>query len=486
MINVTLQWVSEQIAGELIAPANNATEAARLTINNVTIDSRNVNPGDLFIAIKGPSFDGHDYAAQALEKGAAAVVVSRAMDLHGVQLVVENTRYALGQLAAGVKRTVAPKTIAITGSSGKTTVKEMLATILRLHLKGEGDVLATAGNFNNDIGVPLTLLRLTAAHKYAVIELGANHRGEIAYTTGLTKPDVALINNVAPAHVEGFGDICGVARAKMEIFRELTSSGVAITPAHSDFHELFVRELENKNHWVFAISSKDTTQPAEGGAKVWAESVAVDHKGCAEFILKTATEQRNIKLSVPGVHNVSNALAAASCCLAIGIPMAEIATGLTSIQPVAGRMWVHETGTGVRVIDDTYNANVGSARAAIDVLRTLPGYCIFVLGDMGELGVDARAYHEEIGEYAFQAGVNELYTVGVLSQSASDAFSGTTNSRHFDNKEALTTALLARIAEVPELTILVKGSRSAQMERVVEALLAYTEQQKQQRGEATC
>jgi len=486
MINVTLKWVNEQIAGQLIVQGGNAAEAGLLTINNVTIDSRNVSPGDLFIAIKGPTFDGHDYAQQALEKGAAAVVVSRDMELNGVQLVVDNTRYALGQLAASVKQFVAPTTIAITGSSGKTTVKEMLATILRLHLKGEGEVLATAGNFNNDIGVPLTLLRLTTAHKYAVIELGANHRGEIAYTTGLTKPDVALINNVAPAHVEGFGDICGVARAKMEIFRELDSSGVAITPAYSDFHELFVRDLQNKNHWVFATPTKGSNKPGESGAKVWAESVVVDNKGCAEFILKTATEQSKVKLSVPGVHNVSNALAAASCCLAINIPMAEITRGLTSIQPVAGRMWVHETSTGLRVIDDTYNANVGSARAAIDVLRTLPGYCIFVLGDMGELGVDARAYHEEVGAYAFEAQVNELYTVGVLSQSASDAFNGKQNGRHFDNKEALTAALLERVSEQPELTILVKGSRSAQMERIVEALLAHTEQQKQQRGEATC
>lgn len=484
MIKVSLQWIAEQLAGCLICHDGNETAAAGLSISNVTIDSRQVGPGDLFIAIKGPTFDGHDYAGQALEQGAAAVVVNRDMGLAGPQLLVENTRYALGQLAAAVKQTVAPTTIAITGSSGKTTVKEMLATILRLHLQGAGEVLATAGNFNNDIGVPLTLLRLTPEHKYAVLELGANHRGEIAYTTGLTKPDVALINNVAPAHVEGFGDICGVARAKMEIFRELDSTGVAITPAQSDFHALWVRELENKNHWVFATTTNDL--PAQSNVKVWAEAVQIDNKGCAEFVLSTATEQSHIKLAVPGIHNVSNALAAASCCLAVGVPMATIASGLSSVNPVPGRMWVHETGTGVRVIDDTYNANVGSARAAIDVLRTLPGHCIFVLGDMGELGVDARAYHEEIGDYALQAEVNELFTVGVLSQSASDAFSGQQNGRHFDNKEALTAALLERVAAVPELTILVKGSRSAQMERIVDALLAHTEQQKQQRGEATC
>src|SRR5690554_3375610 len=480
MINVSLQWVTEQIQGRLLA-----SNAATQTIGNVTIDSRQVVSGDLFIAIKGPSFDGHDYAEQALEKGAVAVVVERSMQLNGPQIIVENSRYALGQLAAAVKKETAPKTIAITGSSGKTTVKEMLATILRSHLQGQGDVLATAGNFNNDIGVPLTLLRLTHEHKYAVLELGANHRGEIAYTTGLTKPDVAVINNVAPAHVEGFGDICGVARAKMEIFRELDSSGVAITPANCDFHDLFVRELQGKNHWIFS-KEEQVGNGLNRAANVWAESIVVDSQGCAQFMLCTATEKRLITLAIPGVHNVSNALAAASCCLALDIPMARIEQGLSTIKPVPGRMWVHETKAGLTVIDDTYNANVGSARAALDVLRTLPGHCIFVLGDMGELGTDARIYHEEIGKYAKLAEVDELYTVGVLSQSASDAFSPNDDSRHFDNKDTLMAALLKRVDALPQLTILVKGSRSAQMERVVEALLAHTEQQKQQRGQSAC
>ncbi|RUO42885.1 UDP-N-acetylmuramoyl-tripeptide--D-alanyl-D-alanine ligase [Aliidiomarina taiwanensis] len=480
MIKVSLNWVNEHIQGHWQGAGEPTPE-----ITGVSIDSRTVSPGDLFIAIKGPSFDGHNYAQQALDQGAVAVVVSRDMQLGDQQLVVPDTRYALGQLAAAVKREVAPVTIGITGSSGKTTVKEMLARILTLHLQGRGEVLATEGNFNNDIGVPLTLLRLTHAHQYAVVELGANHRGEIAYTTGLTKPDVALINNIAPAHVEGFGGIAGVARAKMEIFRELSSTGVAITPAHSDFHDLFVRELEGKQHWLFSYEGA-VEKPAKQGLTVWAEHIELDPQGCAAFDLCTAKSRDRVQLAMPGLHNVSNALAAASCCLAIEIPMTSIVQGLSELQPVPGRMWVHRLENGLTVIDDSYNANVGSVRAAIDVLSTLPGHCIFVLGDMGELGTDARAYHEEVGVYAREAGVNELYTVGVLSQSANDAFSGEHGARHFDNKVSLTKALLQLVQERPALTVLVKGSRSAHMEQVVAALLANSTHTNEQAGDTVC
>lgn len=480
MIKVSLNWVNNQIEGRWLGDGEQAP-----VVTGVSIDSRTVSPGDLFIAIQGPSFDGHNFVHQALTQGAVAVVVSRDVQLGEQQIVVADTRYALGQLAAAVKREVAPVTIGITGSSGKTTVKEMLARILKEHLQGQGEVLATEGNFNNDIGVPLTLLRLTHTHKYAVVELGANHRGEIAYTTGLAKPDVALINNIAPAHVEGFGGLAGVARAKMEIFRELSDTGVAITPAHSDFHDLFVRELETKNHWLFSYEGA-LDKPAEQGLTVWAEHIELDQQGCAAFDLCTGNSRTRVQLAMPGLHNVSNALATASCCLAIDVPMASICAGLSALQPVPGRMWVHHLSNGLTVIDDSYNANVGSVRAAIDVLSTLPGHCVFVLGDMGELGADARAYHEEVGLYAREAGVDELYTVGVLSQSANDAFSGEHGTRHFDNKACLTKALLQRVQELPELTILVKGSRSAQMEQVVAALLANSTHTNEQAGDAVC
>ncbi|WP_113907081.1 UDP-N-acetylmuramoyl-tripeptide--D-alanyl-D-alanine ligase [Aliidiomarina celeris] len=491
MINVSLQWVCEQINGELTA--NSTSEPnfenacvgnaciGNACIGNVSIDSRAVQPGDLFICIRGPKFDGHDYVSQAEEAGATAIVTERELTTTLPQIRVANTHQALGALAAAVKRTVAPKTIAITGSSGKTTVKEMVASILRQ----QGQVLATAGNFNNDIGVPLTLLRLTEEHEFAVIELGANHRGEIAYTTGLTRPDVALINNVAPAHVEGFGDICGVCKAKTEIFKGLDPKGVAVTWADSDFHSFWLKALAGRNHITFSAKPTPPTGNAEDRASVWAENIELNNSGCATFTLRTESLSGKVELTVPGLHNVNNALAAATCCLALAVPLEQIIYGLAAVQPVPGRMWVHQPYAGVRVIDDTYNANVGSAKAALDVLASLPGRRIFVLGDMGELGEQARAYHAEIGAYAITAGIDGLYTIGVLSQSASEVFNGH-GGRHFEHQQGVVRALGQAIEDAQqhqhELTILVKGSRSAQMENVVKGLL----EQNNNKGSAAC
>lgn len=464
MIKVSLDWITQYVGGQLLQP-----EQGTLQVESVTIDSRRVQQGDLFICIKGPNFDGHNYAEQAVSDGAIAVLTEQPLTVNAPQIVVADTHQALGALAAAVKQEVAPKTIAITGSSGKTTVKEMTASILR----EQGDVLSTAGNFNNDIGVPLTLLRLTRAHKYAVIELGANHRGEIAYTTSLTRPDVAMINNVAPAHVEGFGDICGVAKAKTEIFKGLNSEGVAVTWADSDFHDYWVRELADKTHRTFSSVHQQ--------ADVWAEGIQIDGNGCANFMLCTAHQRAPVQLTLPGRHNVNNALAAATCCFALGVPLAQIIRGLSCIQPVPGRMWVHELAPGVRVIDDTYNANVGSACAALDVLGSLSGHRIFVLGDMGELGPKARAYHEEVGAHAISAGIDALFSLGVLSQSASEVFNGH-GGRHFENQHGLLASLVEAINTHEDLTILVKGSRSAQMEQVVESLLEYNNK----KGRAAC
>ncbi|RTE86321.1 MULTISPECIES: UDP-N-acetylmuramoyl-tripeptide--D-alanyl-D-alanine ligase [Gammaproteobacteria] len=471
MIKVSLKWIAEAVQGELV-PEN----SQNVTVESVTIDSRQIRSGDLFIAIKGPNFDGHTFAEQAEAEGAAALIVESQQNLSIPQIIVADTRHALGQLAGAVKDEVAPKTIAVTGSSGKTTVKEMLASILR----EQGEVLATQGNFNNDIGVPLTLLRIEPQHQYAVIELGANHRGEIAYTTGLTKPDVAMINNVSPAHVEGFGDICGIARAKTEIFRGLGDTGTAVTSADSEFHEFWMRELADKRHQLFSSQHKE--------ADVWAEDVSVDSHGCAQFTLCTPHQREAVRLNIPGKHNVNNALAAATCCFALGIPIAQVVRGLGGLSPVPGRMWVHEPKVGLRIIDDAYNANVGSVRAALDVLSTLPGKRIFVLGDMGELGENARGYHEEVGEYAIHSGIDALFTLGVLSQSASEVFNGR-GGKHFEHKEELIAALHQQIAEHSELTILVKGSRSAHMESVVEALLesyAPSQNNKNSRGKEAC
>lgn len=480
MIPVSLQWIAEQVNGELRTNSNEvllpSSSVGQQEIHgNVRIDSRQIVPGDVFIAIRGANFDGHDFAEQVVAAGAVAIICSRPLATEVIQIVVADTHQALGALAAAVKAKVAPKSCAITGSSGKTTVKEMVAAILRQAPSVKGKVLATAGNYNNDIGVPLTLLELTHEHTYGVFELGANHRGEIAYTTQLVRPDVALINNIAPAHVEGFGDICGVAKAKTEIFRGLSNTGIAITNADSDFHDYWLRELAGKIHHTFGMNAEL--------ADVRAENIVLDNEGCARFDVLVAGSVTSIQLVVPGKHNVKNALAAIAICRGLGVPMVEICQGFGAMPTVPGRMNIHVPQLGVRIIDDTYNANVGSAKAAIDVLASLPGERIFVLGDMGELGTQARAYHEEVGAHALTAGIDGLFTLGILSQSASEIFNGH-GGQHFDSADALVAALAARIAADKPITILIKGSRSARMERIVSALLAALQEQPQ--GNSSC
>lgn len=472
MIPVTLHWIAKQVDGQLV----DTTTGAIKVKGHVVIDSRQVAAGDLFIAIKGPNFDAHDFLAQVAEAGACGVICEREMPIEVPQIIVQDTRRALGDLAAAVKAEVNPRSVAITGSSGKTTVKEMIGAILAQADSVKGEVLVTAGNYNNDIGVPLTLLRLTQAHTHAVLELGANHRGEIAYTTSLVKPDAAMINNVAPAHVEGFGDICGVAKAKTEIFRGLGETGLALTNADSDFHEFWLRELQGRNHKTFGIENPE--------ADLRATDIKINQDGCAQFTLHAEGETHRVTLTLPGKHNVLNALAAVAMCRALGLSFAEIVRGFSNMQAVPGRMVVHKPVPGVQLIDDTYNANVGSAKAAIDVLASLPGRRLFVFGDMGELGANARAYHEEVGAYAISAGIDGLFTLGVLSQSASEIFNGH-GGRHFDSIEALVDGLLEEIRQQPEITVLVKGSRSSRMERIVTSLLAH-DLNTQRRGKTAC
>ena len=433
-----------------------------VSISNISTDSRGVSQNDLFIALKGPNFDGSAFVADVKEKGAAAVVVEQAVAVDIPQIIVRDTRLALGQLAAAVKARLAPKTIAVTGSAGKTTVKEMMAAIL----SRRGHVLATQGNFNNDIGVPLTMLRLTAQHQYAVLELGANHQGEIAYTTSLAKPDVAIITNVAPSHLEGFGDVFGVARAKGEIFNAITPQGLAVIPADSEYRDYWLRRLEGKPVQQFS---------ANATADYHAQNIVLDSNGCAAFELICPSGSQSIQLTIPGKHNVANALAAASACIAVGATLADVQLGLAQMQAVKGRTNIKMVNAQLRVIDDTYNANVESVKAAIDLLASYNGYRVLVLGDMAELGADARLYHEEIGLYAKEAGINLLFTLGVLSQSASDLFNG--QGAHFSSRQALLQRLLPVISEQQEVTLLVKGSRSAKMELVVQDLLERCQQE---------
>ncbi|WP_426369777.1 UDP-N-acetylmuramoyl-tripeptide--D-alanyl-D-alanine ligase [Pseudocolwellia sp. HL-MZ7] len=460
MILLALSSIASAVDGQLVG--------ADLSIDNITTDTRAINKGDLFLAFKGPNFDGHKFIEQAEKSGCSALIVDHQVDSQLAQIIVKDTHKALGQIAAFVKKTVAPKAVAITGSSGKTTVKEMTSAIL----SRVGNVLATKGNFNNDIGVPLTLLRLEHNHDYAVVELGANHIGEIAYTTELTQPDVAVINNIAAAHLEGFGSLCGVARAKGEIFEGLSENGVALYNQDCKFADKWQWRLENKTVRRFSCVSESDCYSA---------NVVLDDRGCASFTLNTHIGNTFIELTVPGKHNVCNAVAAALIAIEFGVSLDDIRLGLAEMQPVQGRSNIHQITESIRLIDDTYNANVESIKAATDLLASYPGKRILILGDMGELGAEARSYHQEVGEYARDCKIEHLLTVGVLSQVTADAFNQSKEtSCHFSSKEALIEALHPLLKnEEQQISILIKGSRSAHMEHVVKEIITQYQSSKE-------
>lgn len=445
MISLSLTEIASAIDGQLVGQDTN--------INQIVTDSRTLQSGDLFLALKGPNFDGHRFIAKVTEQGCKAVIVEQEHPIGIPQIVVADTHAALGKIGAYIKSKVAPKTAAITGSSGKTTVKEMVASILsRL-----GSVLATNGNFNNDIGVPLTLLRLEEHHDFAVVELGANHMGEIAYTSGLVLPDVAIINNIAAAHLEGFGDLCGVARAKGEIFEGLVTNGVAI----------YNQDCKYANKWQWRLTDKKVRRfSCSDIADFHSGDVVLDENGCASFSLNTPKGTTFIELTVPGKHNVCNAVAAATIALEFGASLDDIRLGLAQMTEVGGRLNLHQLGTQIKLIDDTYNANVESVKAATELLASYGGRRVLILGDMGELGSQARSYHQEVGDFAKESNIDNLLTLGVLSQNTSFAFGD--NGQHFTERKHLIAAL-KRLLEKEErqISILVKGSRSAHMEKVV-------------------
>ncbi|WP_206485056.1 UDP-N-acetylmuramoyl-tripeptide--D-alanyl-D-alanine ligase [Thalassotalea sp. G2M2-11] len=454
MIPLLLSEIAQAVDGTLIGDD--------IKIDQIVTDSRSLLPNDVFLALKGVNFDGHRFLAQVVDKQCSAVIVDHDCQLDVPQIVVADTHKALGQIGAYVKAKVAPKTVAITGSSGKTTVKEMVAAILaRL-----GNVLATQGNFNNDIGVPLTLLRLTPEHDFAVVELGANHMGEIAYTSSLVKPDVAVINNIAAAHLEGFGDLCGVARAKGEIYEGLQPDGIA----------LYNQDCKLANKWQWRLTDKTVRRfSCFNRADCYSGDVILDENGCASFTLTTQIGECFIELSVPGRHNVCNAVAAAAIAIEFGATLDDIRLGLAEMTPVKGRLNLHHINDNFKLIDDSYNANVESIKAATDLLASYPGRKILILGDMGELGSDARSYHQEVGEYASEQNIDDLLTLGVLSQSTADAFAAHTGrGKHFSERDQLLEQLQDLLAdEAQQVSILVKGSRSSHMEYVVNDIIRW-------------
>lgn len=441
-----------------LSALTNALEArligADASFDGVSIDSRAIQPGQLFIALTGPRFDGHDYLNDVAGKGAVAALVEREVaDSALPQLLVKDTRQALGQLGALNRAAFTQPVAAVTGSSGKTTVKEMLASILRTR----GPVLATRGNLNNDLGVPLTLIELAPEHTSAVIELGASRLGEIAYTVGLTKPHVAILNNAGTAHVGEFGGPEKIVEAKGEIIEGLAADGIAVLNLDDKAFGIWKTRAAGRQVLTFALSNSE--------ANFHASDLATDARGCPAFNLHTPEGSERVQLNLLGTHNVANALAAAAAAHALGVSLFGIATGLGAVQPVKGRTVAQLAKNGMRVIDDTYNANPTSMCAAVDILAGFSGRTVLVLGDIGELGDWAKQGHRDVGEYA-RGKVSALYAVGPNMVHAVNAFGE--QAQHFGTQAELIQALAAE--QDTNTTILIKGSRSAAMENIVAAL----------------
>ncbi|RJG16808.1 UDP-N-acetylmuramoyl-tripeptide--D-alanyl-D-alanine ligase [Alcanivorax profundi] len=430
------QWTGGRLQGE------------DLTVPAVVTDTRNMTPGSLFVALKGDRFDAHDFLTQAQANGASAALVDREQEVFASAVQVADTRQGLGRLASGYADQFTAERLAVTGNAGKTTVKEMAAAMLG------SDTLATAGNFNNDIGVPLTLLRLRAEHRYAVIELGANAPGEIAWTSQLTKPKVVLVTNVTGAHLEGFGSMQGIANAKAEIFGGCVPGGRAIINNDDSFAEFFAGEAIKAGLNVIRISTR-------GAADLYAEQIVL-HQDRAEFVLQPLGE--TVTVPLPGAHQVNNALMACAAVRALGVELAEVLPRLATLKPVPGRMNLHPVAQGV-LVDDTYNANPGSVRAAIDWLASQPAPRMLVLGAMGELGPQADTLVAELGAYAREKGLDRL----VVMRGAQAAASEFGDQALIADEHQQAVDWSAPVLQDGG-TVLVKGSRTAGMEAVVQQL----------------
>ena len=452
MSMMTLQQAAQAMNGLLIG--------ADTTFDSVSTDSRKIGTGELFVALRGEKFDGHDFVAMVRDAGCVAAVIDQvALETVGglglPLIVVADTRLALGALAAAWRLRFAIPVIAVTGSNGKTTTKEMIAGILRA---AWGDtVLATQGNFNNDIGLPLTLLRLNAGHRAAVIEMGMNHPGEIGYLARLTQPTVAIVTNAQRAHLAGMGTLEMIATEKGSVFQGLPATGVAVINGDDLWAELWRSQAEGRRvmEYSFAHDAEVTgdcrTHGLENRLSIRAQGQALE-----------------LALAVPGAHNARNALGAATAALAAGVSLAAVSEGLQSFGGVKGRLQRRLGANGATVLDDSYNANPDSVRAGIDVLAATVGRKILVLGDMGEIGDMTGQFHDEIGGYAKSQGLDRLLAVG--ESSALSAYNFGLGGEHFKTPEELVARLLAEMT--PETTVLVKGSRFMRMERIVDAVVA--------------
>jgi UDP-N-acetylmuramoyl-tripeptide--D-alanyl-D-alanine ligase len=421
-------------------------------INDVAIDSRKIKPGDLFVAFKGERVDGHDYLADAKARGAAAALVERRVEIDLPQVQVENAELALGDLASAVRAQRNARVIGITGSNGKTTVKTLTASILSRH----GRTHFNTGSFNNEIGLPLTLLWMPEDTEYAVLEMGAGKPGDIDYLAAIARPDIGLVNLIAPAHLERMGTIEMVAETKGAVYRALPADGVAIINADDAFASFFAGLAGGRKVLRFGLDHK-----ADIGADILDQRVDGSH-----FVLSTPHGDADVQLPLPGRHNIANALAASAIALALDVPLDTIVEGLEQAVAVEGRLKRIAMPAGWTLIDDSYNANPSSMHAAIDTLALAQGERWLVLGDMAELGNDARALHAGVGRHARERGIQKVFAVGPLSAAAVEAFGA--GATHFADKAALIGALQAHLHA--GVTCLVKGSHSAGMEHVVAAL----------------
>ncbi|WP_150050455.1 MULTISPECIES: UDP-N-acetylmuramoyl-tripeptide--D-alanyl-D-alanine ligase [Methylomonas] len=446
------------LLSEISAAVNGQLLGADREISGISIDTRTLVAGDLYLAIRGHAFDGHDFTANAAKAGASALLVERVADCALPQILVGDTRLALAEAAGYWRRGLPVKVAGVTGSNGKTTVKEMIAAIFAT----QGDTLSTRGNLNNDIGVPLTLLRLNPQHRFAVIEMGANHPGEIAYTSRYAQADVSVITNVGPAHIEGFGSVRGVAEAKGEILRALGPQGVAVLNRDDPFYDFWLQHCVAGRRSVsfgFDLAADVRAQGVTSGLGPNGFDTAFD--------LIWAAGTARIRLALAGKHNVKNALAAAAVALQFGIAIDDIQSGLETMQPVTGRMQALPGKNGNIVIDDTYNANPASLQAALDALDSCGKPVWLALGAFGELGSDSAALHAQMGKVIQAKPVQRLFATGELARHTVQAFGG--GGQFFDRQIDLIEALAA--AAGGDEIILIKGSRAQKMENVVAALV---------------
>jgi len=452
MIDLRLHEICNLVNGEMYGEDK--------VISSVSIDTRALTKGALYVAIKGEQFDGHEFIQQAEAAGAGALLLNERIDSALPQVVVADTRLALAELAGAIRDKAQVKVCGVTGSNGKTTVKEMISAILAM----QSPVLSTLGNFNNDIGVPLSLLRLEKSHEFAVIEMGANHADEIAYTSRYAKPDVVVITNVAAVHIEGFGCIDGVASAKAEIIESLSEDGVAILNADDDYFNLWRAIAGQRECLSFGLNDI---------ADVRAENISntlQNEQFISTFNLVFNEQKTSIKLALAGEHNIKNALAASAACIALGVDVAQIKQGLEQLNSVKGRMQLQATKKGYRVVNDSYNANPASLQVALEAIHANATKFWVALGEFGELGTESSEIHKEMGLQIKRAGVTRLFATGELTKHTVDSFGD--GASYYAQQGELIAAIQKEIE--CDVVLLVKGSRSQKMDVVVNSLIDET------------